>query len=350
MQVFVKMGQPLGWQAVEVDPYDTVAAIREKLTVKVGLPLPWHKMRVKKFFLGYLKDGVPLVEQGLYHGAQLDLAPIMGGGRGDGGLAGAESRDCDLALHETRKAAKVNPIEESCASWSRSQLSGEQLEPPCLCDVPLTFRNKETKGLVHKSLPQSLDHISNLRHVVDLKLTANSTNFLAANGESYMHTKEQLLQFPVTELGSTGELGFSALCNTGRFVGQESENKHPEVIEGCKGCGSDKEDLMQINGGQEELPALKKHLMYRGPAEEVKKGKKRTVENADQQQTQHESLEPKKVRVTNFAPLLASKDVYASIFSSTRPCVGQAHRCCTAGARGANLPRPDTPACGTWLT
>ncbi|CAD7695046.1 unnamed protein product, partial [Ostreobium quekettii] len=314
-------------------------ALRQQLTDKVGLPLPWHRMRLKKFFQGFLQDGVPLLEQGLYHGAQLDLSPTLRGGGGDGGSTGAESRDCYLEMYKTKKADKVDPSEENFARWSCCQLSGEPLGAPCVCDELGTLFNKEAilKGLVHKSLPPSLGHITSLKHLVDLKLTANPTRkTVATNGENYTASKEPLFQCPVTGLGFTGKFGFSALRKTGHVVSQKALKEFPQVVEDLVGEKWEAEDVIPINGTEEEVDVLRERMIKRRQAAKGKKGRKRSRPGEDQQ-PQNNSAGPKKVKATDFTPANASKHVYASIFSSSRPEDRETYMCRSTGARGVNL-------------
>lgn len=344
MQVFVKMSQPLGWQAVEVDPYDTLQAVREKLTVKVGLPLPWDKMKVKKFVQGFLKDGVPLVEQGLFHGSQLELAPILGGGGGDGGSTGAESRDCYLEMYKTKKPAKVDENEENFARWSSCQLTGEPLDPPCVCDELGSLFNKEpiVKGLIQKSLPPHLEHVTSLKHLVDLKLTKNASSTRKSTqpetGASYRDSKEALFQCPVTGLGMNGKFGFSAFRKTGHVVSQKGLKEFPQVVEELVGSKWEDDDVIMINPKQEEVEILKDRMMKRR-ATKGKKSKKRDQRAVNEQAAQENAPPQKKPRATEFAPAMASMDVYASIFNSSRKMVteGETYLCRSTAARGHSM-------------
>ncbi len=67
---------------------------------------------------------------------------------------------------------QVNPEEEKLARWTTCRLSGERLAPPVCADEMGSLYNKSAvvAGLLSKSLPPSLAHISSLRHLIDLKL------------------------------------------------------------------------------------------------------------------------------------------------------------------------------------
>ncbi len=147
------------------------------------------------------------------------LSRLRGGG-GDGGSTGAESRSCYLEMYQGKKPDKVNPTEgllARCAHaifltapcslppkslepasavhtpapplpspppthpfparparrWTRCQLSGADLSPPCVIDELGCLYNKDAllTALLAKSLPPHLSYISGLRSVTELKLT-----------------------------------------------------------------------------------------------------------------------------------------------------------------------------------
>ena len=72
--------------------------------------------------------------------------------------------DCFLLL-------QINPVEAKLAKWTRCNLSGEPLQPPCVADELGNLYNKDAvvQALVSKSLPGSLSYISSLKHLIDLR-------------------------------------------------------------------------------------------------------------------------------------------------------------------------------------
>ena len=66
---------------------------------------------------------------------------------------------------------QVNPVEAKLAKWTRCNLSGEVLHPPCVADELGNLYNKDAmvQALVTKSLPASLSYISTLKHLIDLR-------------------------------------------------------------------------------------------------------------------------------------------------------------------------------------
>ena len=148
---------------------------------------------------------------GIFPSSHVDIAVRARGGGGDGGSTGAESRSSYLEMYSQKKPDKVvhadectsvgcgsketclyvlcpldnhfgvlivlvlpqvNPEEEKLARWTTCKLSGECLAPPVCADEMGSLYNKSAvvSGLLSKSLPPSLAHISSLRHLIDLKL------------------------------------------------------------------------------------------------------------------------------------------------------------------------------------
>ena len=66
---------------------------------------------------------------------------------------------------------QVNPVEAKLAKWTRCNLSGEPLHPPCVADELGNLYNKDAmvQALVSKLLPGSLSYISSLKHLIDLR-------------------------------------------------------------------------------------------------------------------------------------------------------------------------------------
>lgn len=76
-----------------------------------------------------------------------------------------------LSCYECQACLQINPVEAKLAKWTRCNLSGEPLQPPCVADELGNLYNKDVivQALVTKSLPGSLSYISSLKHLIDLK-------------------------------------------------------------------------------------------------------------------------------------------------------------------------------------
>lgn len=91
--------------------------------------------------------------------------------------------DIPLAFPDTRNIVKetllqVDATEEKLAKWTRCQLSGEPLSPPCVCDQLGSLFNKDAviSALLSKTLPDSLKHIRKLKDLIDLQLTGSPSS------------------------------------------------------------------------------------------------------------------------------------------------------------------------------
>ena len=95
------------------------------------------------------------------------------GGGGDGGSTGAESRSSYLEMYAAAKPDSVDPALVAATRATACALSGEPLRPPLVADALGSLFNKEAvlSGLVARSLPPALAHISSIRHVFDARVT-----------------------------------------------------------------------------------------------------------------------------------------------------------------------------------
>ena len=60
-----------------------------------------------------------------------------------------------------------------------------------------------------------------------------------------------------------GKFGFSAFRKTGHVMSQKGLKEFPEVVEELVGSKWEDEDLIMINGKQEEVDILKERMMKR---------------------------------------------------------------------------------------
>ena len=157
-----------------------------------------------------------LSDLGVVSGSRLEIALRLRGGGGDGGATGAESRISYLEMYASKKPDKVgtrntslscsskglttttqlsnslvtqvacwrhhrlchvqvNPEEAKLAQWTTCRLSGDRLSRPVCTDELGFLYNKSAvvAGLVAKSLPPRLGHITSLKHLIELKLEDN---------------------------------------------------------------------------------------------------------------------------------------------------------------------------------
>ena len=95
------------------------------------------------------------------------------GGGGDGGSTGAESRSSYLEMYAAAKPDALDPALAAATRATACALSGEPLRPPLVADALGSLFNKEAvlSGLVARTLPQALAHVSSIRHVFDARVT-----------------------------------------------------------------------------------------------------------------------------------------------------------------------------------
>ena len=69
----------------------------------------------------------------------------------------------------------MNPEEAKLAQWTTCRLSGDRLSRPVCTDELGFLYNKSAvvAGLVAKSLPPKLAHITSLKHLTELRLEDN---------------------------------------------------------------------------------------------------------------------------------------------------------------------------------
>lgn len=286
---------------------------------------------------------------------------VLGGG-GDGGSTGAESRDAFLKMYKLPKADKVqigcsklpfdffciqvDAKEERFAKWTCCQLSGEALDPPCVCDELGTLFNKDSvvKALIDKTIPRSLSHITSLKHLIPIQLTHKpqlKAQELVKDSSNYQRVRDGEVKFhcPLTGLEFNGCFQFSVHVPSGQVLSERAIKEALEAVEELIGKKSEAEDWIPLNGSPEVVKSLKDKL--------VKKRKSKTkkrVRNNDSHQVQKskdDSLEgtakKKRSNAEVHAPEKASKSVYASIFSTPNTEEPETFLCRSVGARGMNL-------------
>ncbi|KAF8776011.1 hypothetical protein HU200_003974 [Digitaria exilis] len=229
---------------------------------------------------------------------QLRLRALRGGG-GDGGATGAESRDCYLSMYLAKKPDKADPNEARLSRFTCCALSGEPLAAPAVADRLGNLYNKEAlvEALLHKRLPKELAHIRGLRDMIPIHLDPRPD----AEGE------EVRFQCPITGLEFNGKYQFLALRGCGHVLSVKAlkEVKTSRMMEEERGKVKEKKDKKVGNGLSGSKHAAAAALAAAGP-EKLENGKK------------GEAAAAKRFKASDHAPAHANKEVYASIFTSSR--------------------------------
>ncbi|CAD6337430.1 unnamed protein product [Miscanthus lutarioriparius] len=258
---------------------------------------------------------------------QLRLRALRGGG-GDGGATGAESRDCYLSMYLTKKPDKADPNEARLSRFTCCALSGEPLAAPAVADRLGNLYNKEplVEALLHKRLPKALSHIRGLRDMIPIHLHPRPD--AEAAGE------EVRFQCPITGHEFNGKYQFLALRGCGHVLSVKALKEVKSSA--CLVCHKefDEADKMPINGTEEEVAVLRKRMEEeRGKVKEKKEKKvgnglsgnkhatvAAAVAGADKLENgkKGEAASAKRFKAADHAPAHANKEVYASIFTSSR--------------------------------
>ncbi|KAJ4845609.1 hypothetical protein Tsubulata_005743 [Turnera subulata] len=287
----------------------------------------------------------------------LVLRPRLLGGGGDGGATGAESRDCYLNMYAVKKPDKVDPNEQRLSKWLNCALSNEPLAQPCVIDRLGNVFNKESlvEALINKRLPKHFSHIKGLKDMINVKLEPVAGGGEGAGGSRF--------QCPVTGQEFNGLYKFFALRKCGHVLSAKALKEVKSSA--CLVCYKEfeEEDKVVINGSEEEVDALrekmeeerakavkdkkpkkgknggevgvvvngggeeglveverlsgKKHGIG-GDGKDVEKAVAKVDRNGKVENVKGGSNGVKRFKAADLAPAHANKEVYASIFTSSR--------------------------------
>ncbi|KAK9814475.1 hypothetical protein WJX72_006506 [[Myrmecia] bisecta] len=389
MQIFLRCGGEVGTIVLDVSAKDSVGQLKHTLGSR-GARLPSAHQLWLQYQGRSLADQTTLAQAGIRSASTVDVHCRLRGGGGDGGSTGAESRSSYLEMYLEKKPDKVNPAEEKLARWTSCQLSGEPLQPPCVSDELGNMFNKDAviTALVSKTLPKSLSHISSLRHLIDLKLERNPHYKPGASSQAtFQPGNEAAFCCPITGQECNGRFRFVLLRNTGHVISERALKQVPSAVEEHIGQQWTPADVLVLNPTAEEAEQMREQLLQkRAAAKASKKTGKHGVKNgataaedlviaanaakARSQPTSAAAVadivasaaelahaahaahngkrsaeqaaldgkaKAKKFKAPETAPKYASKDVYASIFTSSRPQEKETYSCRSTSARGMNM-------------
>ncbi|KAJ0246024.1 Replication termination factor 2 [Hirschfeldia incana] len=260
----------------------------------------------------------------------LALHPRLHGGGGDGGATGAESRDCYLNMYAEKKPDKVDPNEQRLSKWLNCALSNEPLAEPCVVDLLGNLFNKEAlvNALLLKRLPKQFYYIKGLKDMVNIKLEDVAGGF---DGD----TTSARFQCPVSGLEFNGKYKFYALRGCGHVVSAKALKEVKSCS--CLVCHKDVKDSdkIVINGTEEEVGLLRERMEEeKGKMREKKGASKKSKNNGvavvvdagakvgkrqmDDGNVNGNGVTVKKFKAGDAVPVNATKEVYASLFTSSK--------------------------------
>ncbi|CAH8366060.1 unnamed protein product [Eruca vesicaria subsp. sativa] len=256
----------------------------------------------------------------------LTLHPRLLGGGGDGGATGAESRDCYLNMYAEKKPDKVDPNEQRLSKWLNCALSNEPLAEPCVVDLLGNLFNKEAlvNALLLKKLPKQFYYIKGLKDMVNIKLTP----LAGSEGD----TTSGQFQCPVSGLEFNGKYKFFVLRGCGHVMSAKALKEVKSCS--CLVCHADVKDSDKIvvNGTEEEVGLLRERMEEERAKVREKKGASKKSKNGvaavvvdagakvakRQMDDGNVSGTVKKFKAGDKVPVNATKEVYASLFTSSK--------------------------------
>ncbi|EOA14348.1 hypothetical protein CARUB_v10027528mg [Capsella rubella] len=259
----------------------------------------------------------------------LTLFPRFRGGGGDGGATGAESRDCYLNMYAEKKPDKVDPNEQRLSKWLNCALSNEPLAEPCVIDLLGNLFNKEAlvHALLSKRLPKQFSYIKGLKDMVNIKLTP-----VAGSDGSSQDTTSAQFQCPVSGLEFNGKYKFFALRGCGHVMSSKALKEVKSSS--CLVCHAEVKDSdkIVINGTDEEVGLLRERMDEEKAKLREKKGVSKknksgaaVVADAGAKVVKRQmddgnvsGVTVKKFKAGDKVPVNATKEVYASLFTSSK--------------------------------
>lgn len=279
----------------------------------------------------------------------------LAGGGGDGGATGAESRDCYLKMYAIKKPDKIDPNEQRLSKWLNCTLSNEPLKHPVVIDKLGNLFNKEAlvEALLKKQVPKQFSYIKGLKDMVPVELS-----FIPGMEDSALCGGTRF-QCPVSGFEFNGKYKFFALRTCGHVFSAKALKEVKSSS--CLVCHKEfvENDKIVINGTEDEVAALRERMeeerVKLRDCKKSKKGKNGDVVSVERSEvmslsgTKHgideynlvekgkmevnKKLGPngkievknvvsngsgKRFKAVDNAPANATKEVYASIFTSSR--------------------------------
>lgn len=227
-------------------------------------------------------------------------------------------------MYAEKKPDKADPNEQRLSKWVNCSLSNEPLRPPVVIDKLGNFFNKEAlvEALLKKNMPKQFWYIKGLKDMITVEL---------AEIPGAKEGAEVKFQCPITGQDFNGKYKFFALKSCGHVL---SAKCFKEVkSSACLVCHKEfsESDKLVVNGTEEEEKALwEKLLAEKKVGENGKKSKKLkngqdvgrltgTKHGIEVNGSQNNAkASNKKFKIADLAPAHATKEIYASLFTSSK--------------------------------
>ena len=281
---------------------------------------------------------------------------LLGGG-GDGGATGAESRSSYLEMYKEQAVGKLDAREELLAVWTLCRLTRAPLggadgrEQVVLCPLGCMYdREAVLTALKERSLdaiplPPLVAHIKSLKSLTTLQLHLSeppaADPAAAAAAADFREPRAEHVRFscPLTGLQMNGRYRFVALCPSGVVVSERALKSAPAAVEDMlSGASLALQQQIPIYGTPEEVDALRAALAVKAAAASNGKGKRKAEAAPAEAPAPAPAPAPQPVKKAGLAPAApagATKEVWASLFTSSGP----AAKVETFGARNVSARR-----------
>ncbi|XP_009605181.1 uncharacterized protein LOC107823415 [Nicotiana tabacum] len=242
------------------NPNFTLQSLKSNLMDKIQKSLG----SIKDNSVYFTFNGRPIKDSTLLHGSGISpfstlvLRLRLRGGGGDGGATGAESRDCYLKMYATKKPDKIDPNEIRLSKWLNCALSNEPLKHPAVVDKLGNLFNKEAlvEALLKKRVPKQFGYIKGLKDMIPVELSVipGKEDRGVGDGEGTG------FQCPITGLEFNGKYKFFALRGCGHVLSAKALKEVKSS--GCLVCHKEfvESDKLVINGSEEEVAALRERM------------------------------------------------------------------------------------------
>ncbi|XP_057459833.1 uncharacterized protein LOC130750324 [Actinidia eriantha] len=222
-----------------------------------------------------LSDSATLRNSRIAPLSTLTLRLRLPGGGGDGGATGAESRDCYLNMYAVKKPDKVDPNEQRLSKWLNCALSNEPLKHPVVVDLLGNLFNKQAlvEALLGKKLPKAFCHIKGLKDMVGVQLSVIPG--LESEGEGVIGVTR--FECPISGLEFNGKYKFFALRSCGHVLSAKALKEVKSSA--CLVCHKEfvGNDKVVINGSEEEVAMMRERM----EEEKVREKKMRKAKNGE---------------------------------------------------------------------
>ncbi|PSS13932.1 hypothetical protein CEY00_Acc14546 [Actinidia chinensis var. chinensis] len=205
-----------------------------------------------------LSDSATLRNSRITSLSTLTLRIRLPGGGGDGGATGAESRDCYLNMYAVKKPDKVDPNEQRLSKWLNCALSNEPLKHPVVVDLLGNLFNKQAlvEALLGKKLPKAFCHIKGLKDMIGVQLSVIPG--LESEGEGVIGVTR--FECPISGLEFNGKYKFFALRSCGHVLSAKALKEVKSSA--CLVCHKEfvESDKVVINGSEEEVAVMRERM------------------------------------------------------------------------------------------